>query len=47
MFQDALLATLERFHGSSWSAELAQQWRDAIEKASATMFEGYEHRFHV
>jgi hemoglobin-like flavoprotein len=47
MFQDALLATLERFHGDLWSAELAQQWRDALDKATGVMFEGYEHRFHV
>jgi hemoglobin-like flavoprotein len=40
-FCDCLLKTLERFHGDFWEAELAGQWRSALEKASRTMLEGY------
>jgi hemoglobin-like flavoprotein len=40
-FRAAMLATLDRFHGEDWSAELAQQWKDAIDLASHKMLEGY------
>jgi hemoglobin-like flavoprotein len=40
-FCDCLLQTLEKFHGTSWDAELSAQWRGALEKASQTMLEGY------
>jgi hemoglobin-like flavoprotein len=46
-FRDAMLATLEEFHGSDWDTALAGQWRDAIDRAAATMLEGYTERFHV
>jgi hemoglobin-like flavoprotein len=46
-FRDALLATLERFHGSHWDAGLAGQWKQAIERATATMLKGYEQHFTV
>jgi hemoglobin-like flavoprotein len=47
LFAAALLATLEQFHGADWNAELAGQWRAAIDRASATMLEGYRTRFSV
>jgi hemoglobin-like flavoprotein len=40
-FRAAMLATLGRFHGKDWSAGLAQDWKDAIDLASAKMLEGY------
>ena len=43
-FRDALLAALERFHSKDWGAELATQWRGAIDRAAATMLEGYQER---
>lgn len=47
MFREALLETLGRFFGQEWSTNLARQWHEAIDKASNTMLEGYNHRFHV
>jgi len=46
-FRDALLAALERFHSKDWGAELAAQWGGAIDRASATMLEGYQERHSV
>lgn len=40
-FRNALLATLERFHGDDWGPELARQWREAIDRAVAIMLEAY------
>jgi hemoglobin-like flavoprotein len=40
-FREAMLSTLSRFHGHDWNAELAQQWKDAIDLASDKMLEGY------
>lgn len=42
----AMLATLERFHGTTWSEDLARQWREALQKAVDKMLEGYnqDHR---
>lgn len=40
-FRDAMLATLERFHGQDWNRPLAAQWRQAIDGASAAMRCGY------
>ncbi|MEX2188939.1 MAG: globin domain-containing protein [Pirellulales bacterium] len=44
-FRDALLETLGLFHAGEWNAELADDWRAAIDKAYAAMLEGY--RKHV
>ena len=41
-FRDCLLETLAEFHGEDWSAALAAQWQEAIDKAAGTMLEGYE-----
>jgi hemoglobin-like flavoprotein len=46
-FRDALLATLERFHGSHWDAALAGQWKQAIDGATDTMLKGYKQHFTV
>jgi hemoglobin-like flavoprotein len=40
-FGEALQATLKHFHGKDWDGELAQQWREALDKATATMLQGY------
>ena len=41
-FRDCLIEALDNFHGDDWDEGLAMQWREAIEKATATMLEGYE-----
>jgi hemoglobin-like flavoprotein len=46
-FRDALLATLEQFHGSDWEPELARQWREAIDRAIKAMLQGYKQHFTV
>jgi hemoglobin-like flavoprotein len=46
-FRDALLATLERFHGDYWDAGLAGQWKQAIDGATKTMLKGYNEHFTV
>jgi hemoglobin-like flavoprotein len=43
-WRDAILKTLEQFHGDEWSTHLAEQWGDAIETVTETMFRGYEER---
>lgn len=43
----AMLATLERFHGTHWSEDLARQWREALEKAVEKMLEGYEQPYRI
>lgn len=40
-FCTAMLETLGRFHGREWDESLAQQWREALELAAATILEGY------
>lgn len=46
-WQEAMLATLESFFGGDWSEHLADQWRDAIESVTDTMFRGYDERMGV
>jgi len=46
-FFEAMLATLEEFHGDDWDDRLAQQWRDALRDVEALMFEGYNKPFRV
>jgi len=46
-FRDALLAALARFHSADWDDVLATQWRDAIDRATAKILEGYRENFHV
>jgi hypothetical protein len=33
---------VHHFHGDDWDEGLAVQWREAIEKAPETMFDGYD-----
>jgi len=47
MFREALLRTLERFHGQAWDNPLATQWREAIDSAIETMIKGYRKHYHV
>jgi len=39
---EAMIETMARFHGDDWSSSLEERWREAIGKAIAIMFEGYE-----
>src|SRR4030095_370140 len=41
-FQGAMLTTLAEFHGASWTEELADEWRDALDGASEVMLTGYQ-----
>jgi hemoglobin-like flavoprotein len=40
-FRDALLASLQRFHGADWDDGLARQWAEAIDRAARAMLQGY------
>jgi hemoglobin-like flavoprotein len=40
-FRDALLRTLEQFHGKDWGPPLAAQWQQALDRAVESMREGY------
>lgn len=40
-FCEAMLVTLRQFHADSWTPELEQDWRSALEAATAAMLEGY------
>ncbi len=40
-FRDCLVETLQDFHGDEWDSALEDQWRAAIDKATAAMLEGY------
>ena len=44
---EAMLASLEQFHGAEWSDQLASEWRGALDRATEVMFDGYAQRFHV
>ncbi len=41
-FLEALLATLEEFHGEDWDESLAGQWGDACDEAIELMLDGYD-----
>ena len=44
---EAMLDTLEQFHGDDWDEGLADQWREAIGRSTELMFEGYAEHFKV
>ncbi len=44
---ESLLATLAKFHGPDWDAEAANEWRAALDGASAVMLLGYQNPVHV
>jgi hemoglobin-like flavoprotein len=46
-FRDALLESLEQFHGADWSENLACEWGKSIDLSIKKMMEGYGQRFHV
>jgi hemoglobin-like flavoprotein len=46
-FRDALLATLEQFHGQDWNPHLDEQWKGAIDRATALILEGYQTHFTI
>jgi hemoglobin-like flavoprotein len=46
-FRDTLLEVLGQFLEKDWTEELANEWKTAIDGASAVMFEGYAKRFSV
>jgi len=47
LFREALLASLERFHGLGWDGPLATQWREAIDETIEAMIRGYRKHYHV
>ncbi len=47
MFRDALLGSLQRFHGKDWDSRLGRQWREAIDGAITSMIKGYQKHYHV
>jgi hemoglobin-like flavoprotein len=44
---EALLASLEQFHGKQWDQEAAGQWRAALDRAAEVMLAGYREPVHV
>src|SRR5262249_4512098 len=40
-FSKVLLASLAQFHGPEWDDALAQQWKQALERATEKMLGGY------
>jgi hemoglobin-like flavoprotein len=46
-FFDSMLQTLKSFHGDRWNADVEQQWREAFERTTAAMLEGYLERVQV
>ena len=43
----AMLETMQEFHGQDWTPELENQWRQALEGAVQLMLLGYEERMLV
>ena len=44
---DAILESLEEFHGSDWDDNLSRQWHTAISLASQQMLKGYDQRISI
>lgn len=40
-FREAMMHSLQEFHGDAWAAELVEQWSDALENATDTMLRGH------
>lgn len=40
-FRDAMLATLQEFHGETWNSERERLWSEAFDAAIAAMLQGY------
>jgi len=43
-WRDAMLTSLEKFHGDEWNDSLSDAWAEAIDATTQVMFEGYDHR---
>jgi hemoglobin-like flavoprotein len=46
-WREAMLETLAAFHGNEWNDVAEQQWRQAIDRTTEVMFQGYEAHFHA
>ena len=44
IFRDCLIETIRSCH-ADWNEELTKAWREALDKAISTMFEGYDGDF--
>ncbi len=44
LWVNAMLETMQKFHGQDWTPSLENQWRRAFEGAIEIMFHGYEER---
>lgn len=44
---ETMIEIMARFHSDEWSSNLEEQWREAIGKATALMFEGYKQQVPV
>jgi hemoglobin-like flavoprotein len=44
---DAMLQTLEQFHGDDWDDHLSRQWQEAITLSAQRMTEGYDEHLTV
>ena len=46
-WRDAMVQTLQRFHGEEWTEELAAEWQAAFDESIAAVFVGYDEYFTV
>jgi hemoglobin-like flavoprotein len=46
-FCKVLLASLAQFHGHDWDEKLAEQWKQALERANEKMLAGYADSRHT
>jgi hemoglobin-like flavoprotein len=44
---EAMLETMQEFHGQDWTPRLKSQWRRAFDRAVEIMFRGYDRRITV
>jgi hemoglobin-like flavoprotein len=42
IFNQCLLETLGQFHGHEWNAQLSEEWRNGIDKASKVLLDAYQ-----
>jgi hemoglobin-like flavoprotein len=46
-FLEALMASLEEFHGADWDESLAREWRAGFGEAIEWIQDGYERRYSI
>jgi hemoglobin-like flavoprotein len=46
-FFESMFQTLKSFHGDQWNPDVERQWREAFERTTSAMFEGYLDRVQV